>query len=83
MLLGSPTSMAEASVAMLGRGCHAPLARKSGTVRLALCASTTSPIGMPVWRAHRQASALPRLPLGTMNDARSPWARHTPKLAAA
>ena len=29
------------------RGCHVPLARKSGTVRLALCASTTSPIGSP------------------------------------
>jgi hypothetical protein len=72
MLLGSPTSIAEASVAMLGRGCHAPLARKSGTVRLALCASSTSPIGSPTRRAHRQATALPRLPLGTMKEAGSP-----------
>src|SRR5204862_384145 len=55
MLLGSPTSMAEASVATLGRGRHSPLARKSGTVRLALCASTTSPIGSPMRRSPRIA----------------------------
>ena len=64
MLLGEPTSMADASVGMLARGCHSPLCRKSGTARLALCASTMRPIGRPILRAQTQATELPRLPLG-------------------
>ena len=57
---------------MLGRGRHSPVSRKSGTVRLALCASTMSPIGRPSSRAQRQATAWPRLPDGITNDASRP-----------
>ena len=78
-----PTSMADASVTTLGRGAHTPLSMKSGTVRLALCASTISAIGNPISRAQIQATALPRLPLGTMNEAGPSVRRATSRLAAA
>ena len=64
MFEGLPTSIAEAGVATLGRGCQTPVSRKSGTVRLALWASRMSPIGSPSLRAQTQATTLPRLPLG-------------------
>ncbi len=66
ILLGFPTSMAEASVAMLGRGRHTPVCRKSGTVRLMLCAKTMRAMGKPSARAQTAANALPRLPAGMM-----------------
>jgi len=47
--------MAEASVAMLARGCQLPEARKSGTVRLALCAKTILSMGNPAARAQMRA----------------------------
>ncbi len=83
MLLGSPTSIAFASVAMLGRGRHSPLSRKSGTGRLRLCASTMSPMGSPSFRAQKHATAFPRLPVGMMNDAGSPVARQIARLVEA
>ncbi len=79
-LLGLPTSMAEASVATLARGCSTPVLRNSGTVALALCASTMRSIGKPMRRAHRQAAALPRLPLGMMYDALSPVCARSARL---
>ena len=83
ILEGLPTSMADASVAALERGRQSPLSRKSGTVRLALCARTISPMGRPIWRAQMQATALPRLPLGMMNDRSEPCSRRQARLVAA
>ena len=80
---GEPTSMAEASVGMLARGCHCPFARKSGTARLALCASTMRPIGRPILRAQTQATELPRLPLGIRKLGATPCSRCTARLVAA
>ena len=81
-LLGFPTSIAEASVAILGRTRSVPSAKKSGTVRLALCAKTIRSIGAPMRRAQRHAVAFPKLPLGMTNEAGPlPW-RATARLAA-
>ena len=79
MLLGLPTSMAEARVGTLARGRHSPVSRKSGTVRLALCASTMRPIGRPSLRAQTQATELPRLPLGNDEVRRHAMLRDTPR----
>jgi hypothetical protein len=82
-LLGLPTSIADASVATLGRGCQTPLDRYSGTARLAFEASTISPIGRPISRAQMQASALPRLPVGMMKLGALPSRSARARLAAA
>src|SRR5215218_2829719 len=83
ILLGLPTSIADASVATLGRGCHCPVLRYSGTVTLALVARTTSLMGKPTLRAHRQAATLPRLPDGTINLGARPARRHSARLVRA
>ena len=59
--------MAEASVTTLGRGdrCRS---RKSGTVRLALCASTISAIGNP---SHVSRCTQPRFEVTARHDERS------------
>ncbi len=72
MLLGSPTSIADASVWTLGRGSHLSVSKYSLIVRLALVARMIGPIGKPISRAMTQASALPRLPVGTMNPGLRP-----------
>ena len=58
-------------------------ARKSGTVRLALCASTMRSMGNPTARAQTAAKALPRLPAGMMYEAFAPVRRSTSRLDAA
>src|SRR5438045_9501456 len=83
MLLGLPTSIADASVGVLGRGCHWPVDRKSGIVRFAFTANTTSPIGNPMARAQTHAMPLPRLPVGTIELACVPCLRQCHRLAAA
>ena len=67
----------------LARGCNTPVSRNSGTVRLALCASTMRSMGRPMRRAHRQAAALPRLPLGMMYEALPPVRAWISRLLAA
>ena len=65
--------------ATLGRGIHCPVARKSAMVTLALVASTIRSMGSPIRRAHTQANALPRLPVGMTKlsgaPVRAQWAR--------
>ena len=67
-LLGAPTSIALAIVATDGarlEGAASPASRSS--VRLALVASTTGPIGSAHARGHRStAKPWPRLPVGTI-----------------
>ena len=83
MFDGLPTSIADASVVTLGRGCQSPPSRNSVTARFSFVASTMSPIGRPASRAHTPAVTLPRLPDGTMKFALRPSRRQTSRLAAA
>jgi len=76
-------SLFNTSVAMLGRGCQIPVFRKSGTVRLTLCARTMRAIGNPSARAQTAAKALPRLPAGMTYEALAWVRRSTSTLDAA
>ena len=58
--------MALASVRRVALGCQASPAKKRATASMAFVASLTGPTGSPQRLAHRQASALPRLPVGMM-----------------
>ncbi len=69
MLLGSPTSIALASVRTEGRGCHCPVPNQSGTTRFALAAMAISRTGKPSRLAQNAPTELPTFPEGTMTPA--------------
>jgi hypothetical protein len=72
MLLGLPTSIAEAKVGNVGLGDHSFVAKKSGIVLLALVAKIIRSIGNPISLAIKQAKALPRFPVGIIKLDGSP-----------
>ena len=64
---GLPTSMAEASVGMLGRGRHSPVAQEIGHRAIGVVRQNDAPDRETRRaRAHTAAKALPRLPAGMM-----------------
>ena len=83
MLLGFPTSIALARVAMVGCGFHEPDAKYSGMAPFALVASIISRSGSPICRAQNAATAFPRFPVGIMKPGSAPLSRKCQRLAAA
>ena len=83
MLLGFPTSIALARVAMVGCGFHKPDAKYSVMAAFAFVARIISRSGSPICRAQKAATAFPRFPVGTMKPGGAPFSRKYQRLAAA